>query len=113
MAGKVVGALATIGAFIVGGYKIYSKVDKINETVEYINVEQSMMGASLESIKDSLDKITDHQKVQDAHMENMTSAAKFYIKNQKALTEDAMEDALNLFMNKKKESSMMCWTKKR
>ena len=98
--GGVVGSIAAIGAAALFADSFGDKQDKILETVEYINVEQSMMAAKIEENSDSLDEIKAHQEVQDQHMRDMAIAAEFYIKNQRVMTEKSMEEALSAILKK-------------
>ena len=99
-ASKVLGSLALLGGMVLGGYKIFYKLTKISETVDYISVEQSFLNEDIQNINDSLTKITVHQKKQDQHMASMEGAARFYIRNQKEMTEEAMGDALETILKK-------------
>lgn len=101
--GQIVGAITAVG--VIGGAAIYAyqfqeRQNKVLETVEYINVEQSFMANDIMQIKDSLKDITDHQVKQDQHMRDMENAARFYIHNQAEMTENAMEEALEMLLKK-------------
>ena len=104
--GVITGAVATRGGVFWYLDKIQDNVTKNTETLEYINIEQSMMSGQIYKLQDSLDDITDHNKKQDAHMIDMEGAARFYIRNQKQMTEDAMEDALETILKKNDQWSL-------
>jgi len=100
---KVIAAIGTISAVVLGGFKIYTAIIDTKELVEYVNVEQTIMSEDIGKINDSLDMIKSHQVKQDVHMTNMEVAAKFYLQNQKAMTEEAMTDALEIMLKKNKD----------
>ena len=98
--GIVTGALATIGGVFWYLDGIQDGVQSLQQEVEYVNAEQSMMAEDMQSIQDSLDKIRHHQGEQDEYMARMEGAAKFYIRNQKQMTEETMQDALEVILKK-------------
>jgi hypothetical protein len=98
--GIVTGALVTLAGVFWYLDSIQDNVSNNTEMLEYINAEQSLLSGEMQGLQDSLDRIIDHQKVQDEHMADMESAARFYIHNQKKITDEAMEDALELFLKK-------------
>ena len=100
---KYITAIGVIGGTMFGGFKIYQAVLDTKEMIEYVNVEQTIMSEDIGKINDSLDMIKTHQVKQDVHMTNMEVAAKFYLQNQKAMTEEAMTDALEIMLKKNKD----------
>lgn len=103
-AGLVVAGWISRGAvqdFKASQEKLYMKMDSIEQKVDYINTEQSFMAGDILDIRDSLGEIKGHQDEQDEYMARMEGAAKFYIRNQKAMTEESMQDALEVILKKK------------
>ena len=98
--GIITGTLATVGGVFWYLDSIQDSVDKNTETLEYVNAEQSLLSGEVQRLQDSLNDIIDHQKMQDEHMADMKRAAQFYIKNQKTFTDEAMQDALDMFLKK-------------
>lgn len=79
---------------------IRDDVSDIKDNMEYNSVEQGFISEDIMDIKDSLKRVEDHQKKQDEYMSDMESAARFYIHNQKTMTEEAMEEALKILLKK-------------
>jgi len=80
----------------------------ILEMVEYNNVELGFMAKDITGIQDTLEDIMGSQVKQGQRMVDMESAAKFYIRNQKQMTDDAMQDAVETILKKNKNMGMFC-----
>ena len=106
---KIFGVIAGTVTTLWLGFKAYDNIidgqEDMQESVDNMEVMQTFIFEDITAINDSLEDIVGHQKHQDQHMDDMESAARFYIHNQKALTEEAMEEALEIMM-KRKEISM-------
>lgn len=101
---KGIAALTVITGAVWGFFRAYDNImdnqaDQ-QEMLEHISIEQSFFAEDIEGIKDTLKDITTHQKRQDQHMADMERAAGFYIRNQQEMTEEAMEDALEVILKK-------------
>jgi len=106
--------LMSIGGLTViiwGGFRIYDNItdgqDQIlDEMTTFKNQQGYVMGRmeninnKVNNLHDSLKQIMDHQNTQNEHMASMERAAGFYIRNQKEMTEEAMEDALDVILKK-------------
>jgi len=76
------------------------KQDEILEGLDYASKERTILSGEIQMVDDSLKEIKAHQQVQDKHMRDMAVAAEFYIRNQKIMTEQSMEDALDAILKK-------------
>jgi len=88
-------------------YGVFTYLDGIKdsqadilETVGYINIELTFQSNDIAGIKDTLKDIIDFQSKQGEQMTDMENAAKFYIRNQKQMTDDAMQDAVETILKK-------------
>jgi len=101
---KIIGALSVFTVAMWGVFKFYNGIQRGQEEIlteiEYIQVDQGFLSEDLVRIQDTLDDIINHQKKQDMHMNDMQAAAKFYIRNQKNITEEAMEEAIEIMLKK-------------
>lgn len=100
--GIFAGSVATLFTVFVYLDSIKDDVEDIKETVDYISIEQGMMSGDIQKNTDTLQDIIAHQDKQDEQMDDMERAAAFYIRNQKALNEASMQDALEAILKKNK-----------
>jgi len=115
-AAKLISALGIITGLVWGVFKFYNGLqdgqEEILQQVEYLQVDQVFISEGVEDLTqrvikntDTLDKIFDHQAMQDEALSDMESAARFYIHNQKTFTEEAMEEAVEYILKKKQLES--------
>lgn len=101
---KYITAIAGAIGVIWGMFTMYDNIKDQNRDTQEMVVdvwnEQLLIQDELKNIHDTLKDVTDHMDQQDQHMKDMERAATFYIRNQKDLTEEAMEDALKAILKK-------------
>lgn len=101
---KVMAAVAGFSAIIWGGFRLYYTLVDTQDMVVDVWDNQNLIEANIEeklnAVDDSLEDIQMHMVKQDQHMKDMEKAAAFYIRNQKEMAEEAMEDALEIMLKK-------------
>ena len=104
---KYLTAISVVTAAVWGGFKLYDNIiDGQKDILDEVVILKSQQGIIIGNVTDNkleVQKILDHQKVQDSHMKSMENAAKFYINHQQKITEDAMQDALEILLKKNED----------
>jgi hypothetical protein len=102
----ITGIVGAIGV-LYGAFKLYDNLqdgqDDILETVEHINIEQSLMSEDIEGIKDTLERFEDKQdgiaKEIEAHHDAIENLG-WAITNQGNFTPEQLEEILDRMLKK-------------
>jgi virulence-associated protein VapD len=82
--------------------RVFDSIADIKQTVEYINIEQSMMSGQIYGIQDSLDDIVKAQETQSKQIQTLA----WGVKNIERFTPEDFEDIMDEMLKKNSGGNM-------
>lgn len=105
--GVVTGAIGTVWVIFTAWDALRDQGKQTQEMIVDVWEEVVIQQGEIEDINDTLKRLETHMGKQDAHMKDMENAAKFYLHNQKDLTEEAMEEAVEAILKKNNKTVLL------